>query len=264
MSSPLVSIIIPTYNSAQFLPQTIDSAVGQSYRPIEVILVDDGSTDGTNLLFPEFEKLGVQCYRIENGGASNARNFGLSKAKGEYIQFLDADDILHVEKIEKQLRVMLKEKSDISFCYWSLFKDKIERAQKYILDNQDHRSPKSGKELLVSFGMHNWFVLIHSWLVKRSLIDNTGGWNTEISNNDDGEFFARVLFKASKVICLNENLAYYRKQNNSLSTFDSNEKIESAIKAADLIFELVKNDNSKNIRSYPKRLYYKLFLFLTS
>src|SRR5215831_612931 len=100
MEYPLVSVIIPSYNSKQFVTQAIQSARSQSYPSIEIILIDDGSTDGTSELMSEFERLNVKYIKQNNAGASPARNTGIALAQGEFVQFLDADDVLHPGKIE--------------------------------------------------------------------------------------------------------------------------------------------------------------------
>lgn len=115
----LVSVIIPTYNRAHFLLDTLESVVAQSYRPIEVHLVDDGSTDNTQALMDQFierhkqdEDLSIHCHWCEKAGASPARNFGLTQSRGEFIQFLDSDDVLHPEKLSTQVRSIRKNKVD--------------------------------------------------------------------------------------------------------------------------------------------------------
>jgi glycosyltransferase involved in cell wall biosynthesis len=100
----LVSIIIPTYNSADYVCQAVDSCLSQTYRPIEVIVVDDGSTDGTRQkLQPLVDKDLIRYFYQGNGERSKARNLGIASSKGEFIQFLDDDDLLEKTKIVKQV-----------------------------------------------------------------------------------------------------------------------------------------------------------------
>lgn len=257
MSKPLVSIIIPSYNSKVYLRETINSALSQTYEFIEIILVDDGSTDGTQDLFPEFEANGITCYRIENGGASRARNFGLGKTKGDYVQFLDADDILHESKIEKQLQLMQLHDADICYVPWIDFKDSINDYQdEFKFSRLDHNVKRSGKDLMISFGMDNWFINTLSWLVKRKLVDKAGLWDNNIITNNDGEYFSRVLFFAERVVCCNENLAYYRRTPNSLGKLNSSAKINSSFESYQQIERLLAPCNDVRLMSYPKRSYY--------
>jgi len=255
--SPLVSIIIPAYNAKKFVEETIKSALEQTYDNIEIILVDDGSTDGTDTLFPAFEKQNVQCVKIKNGGASRARNIGLKKAKGEYIQFLDADDILAPDKIQKQIQKLDETKGEVIYCLWSAFETKLPEQPRCRFDQIPHPITQTGKELLVSFGEHNWYMPLFCWLTHKDVIERAGFWNEEISNNDDGEYFARILYTAKTVISQQEILAYYRRTaSDSLSTFNSEEKIDAAYKSYQLIEKLIVKDSDRKLRSYPKRMYY--------
>lgn len=263
MTPPLVSIIIPAYNAKQFIKDAINSALQQSYKNIEIILVDDGSTDGTEVYFDEFQKREVQCYSIKNGGASSARNFGLSKSKGEYIQFLDADDILHSNKIENQIKAMLNQEADISFTPWVHFSNNIDKGKKFRFDKINYAKSSTGKELMLSFGMDNWFMPVFSWLTHKKLIEKAGDWNVKISNNDDGEYFARVLLHAKKVICIDQVLAYYRViPTNSLSKMNSIHKIDDAFESYQLITQLLRNHPERTLLSYPRRLYYTQYLMI--
>lgn len=258
MNKPLVSIIIPTYNSKSYLDDAVNSAINQSYKPIEIIIIDDGSTDGTRELFPEFERKGVKCHCIENGGASNARNYGLRKSTGDYTQFLDADDILAPSKIEKQLALMDVQQADLCYTPWVNFKNDIFDTQKqFKFSHLDHSLNRSGKELLISFGMDNWFILTVSWLVKRELIEKAGYWNPAKCPNDDGEYFSRVLFWAKRVVCSETVLAYYRlTSNDSLGKLNSALKVDASYKSFLLIEALLLTCNDTRLLSYPKRLNY--------
>lgn len=113
---PLVSVVIPTYNAAKFLPQAVGSALNQTYRNIEVIVVDDGSTDGTEDL-PILKDQRVHYFKIpHSGGPATPRNVGIERAKGELIAFLDADDIWLPKKIEGQVNLIERKKVDLVYC----------------------------------------------------------------------------------------------------------------------------------------------------
>ena len=122
---PSVSVIIPTYNAAQYLPHAIDSALKQTYPHKKVIVVDDGSTDHTwSVIEPYLER--ISYLRKDNGGPASARNLGISKSKGEYIAFLDADDIWLPEKLAVQVD-FLKKNPQFRLVHsntWILEKDK--------------------------------------------------------------------------------------------------------------------------------------------
>ena len=98
---PLVSVIIPAYNAEKFIGETILSILNQSFKDLELIRVDDGSTDQTFRICNEIVDNRIQVYHRANSGVSNSRNFGAEKAKGTYLAFVDADDIWHPMKLER-------------------------------------------------------------------------------------------------------------------------------------------------------------------
>ena len=111
----LISIIIPVYNAEEFIGMMLDSVQNQTYGMLDIILVNDGSTDGTkNVCMPYLEKdKRFQYYEQQNRGPSAARNFGLRKAKGDYILFVDADDLLPVKAIEQFVDCVMETEADI-------------------------------------------------------------------------------------------------------------------------------------------------------
>ena len=113
-----VSLIIPVYNVESFLERCLDSVQAQTYKDLEVILVNDGSTDNSPQIIDKYvaANSNFKAYTIENGGQGNARNYGLEKAAGEYIAFLDSDDYITPNCIERLTEAALKENSDIVVC----------------------------------------------------------------------------------------------------------------------------------------------------
>src|SRR6187399_1507760 len=103
---PMVSILIPAFNVERWLAETLRSALAQTWPLKEIIVVDDGSTDGTLAIARQFESSGVRVATQKNQGAATARNTAYSLSKGDYIQWLDADDLLAPDKIEKQIAAM--------------------------------------------------------------------------------------------------------------------------------------------------------------
>lgn len=116
MSTPLISIIVPVYNIKEYLPRCVDSLRAQTYSNIEILLVDDGSTDGTGALCDELAaKDGrIRVFHKENGGSSSARNLGLSKAQGEYIGFVDSDDYVEPDMYEGLYRALQEQDAQIA------------------------------------------------------------------------------------------------------------------------------------------------------
>jgi len=254
-----VSVIIPSYNSLKYLDETIESVLKQTYNNIEIILIDDGSTDGTREQFSRFEKYGIKCISQSNAGASTARNTGLDYATGEYIQFLDADDLIDAQKIEKQVIEMQKKDADISYTRTCRFNTKTNKKFEHFSLTQMFE--RTGEEMLLSYGADNWSIPIHPWLTKVELIKKAGYWNPKISNNDDGEFFSRVLFWAKRVVFVEGVFAHYRiSDNDSLSKLNSESKMRSAYISVKLISDLLLTYQKKEMLRYAQNGFYSLFL----
>ena len=221
MPSPLVSIIIPAYNSANYLAETIQSAIDQTWPNKEIIVVNDGSTDGTLAIARSFESEIVKVLNQENKGASAARNKGLSIAKGEYIQFLDADDLLSSDKIQNQVEILEKRPGKISTSSTIHFKDSltgIERPSDY--EEQFLSDDDDPVHFLVNlwggYSNHGSMIAVHSWLTPRIVIDKAGLWNEALTLDDDGEFFCRVVLKSTGILKA-AGFNYYRKHTRSSS-----------------------------------------------
>lgn len=123
--SPLISIIIPVYNVESYLVYSLESVQKQTYKNLQVILVDDGSTDKSAKICEKFQKKDnrFELYKIDNGGQSRARNVALTKVRGKYVTFVDSDDVLEPTIVEKLFSLLLKYSSEISMCYPSHFYD---------------------------------------------------------------------------------------------------------------------------------------------
>ncbi len=131
----MVSVVIPTYNREKTIKRAVLSVLNQTYEDIEIIIVDDNSSDNTERCIRTIEDARIQYYRLENNkGACYARNYGINKAKGEYIAFQDSDDEWEKEKLEKQLDILKRNNIDITFCSFNLYDgDKfITKRPKYI------------------------------------------------------------------------------------------------------------------------------------
>lgn len=216
MSKHLVSVIIPSYNSEKYIEETIASVLKQTWTYVEIIVVDDGSTDNG---FTLVEKLQIQfpdkikIFKQSKKGASAARNFGFQKSKGEYIQYLDADDILEKDKIKLQVEALKGFDSDsIVFGKWAHFSWNIQDA--VFEDRLNYNSCETGLEWLLDNWWNGQMMANCSWLTPRELIFKGGEWNEDLLMNQDGEFFSRVLLRAKKAIFIPESKVFYRLPNN--------------------------------------------------
>jgi len=222
LEHPLVSIIIPVYNSEKYLGEAIRSALEQSWPNREVIVIDDGSTDNSLTVAKGFGKA-VSVYTQTNKGASAARNHGLSKAKGDYIQFLDADDILGTEKIANQVELLQQNPGKIAVCSTVHFADGTDHTQ--------NRPSEYEEEFLIDadplhFLINLWggytnkgsMVQPNAWLVPKAIADRAGHWNESLTLDDDGEYFCRVILASEGIVVARNTFNYYRKNpGNTLS-----------------------------------------------
>ena len=249
MSQSLVSIIIPCYNAEPWIAQTLDSAVGQTWRNKEIIVVDDGSRDRSLEIVRSYALLpGVKVIAQENRSASAARNRGLREAGGDYIQFLDADDLLHPEKIEIQMRRLEVAGPDhLASGEWGRFEGGPDGAE--FGEYPNHRD-MDGVEFLQVFFEATAMMQPAAWLAPRALLDRAGPWDERITLNDDGEYFARVALAAKRILYCPGSRVYYRSGlKGSLSRRKDSRSLESMFLANRLIVErlLAADSSSRSV-----------------
>lgn len=210
MKQQRVSVLIPAYNAAPYLAQTIESVLMQTWADVEVIIIDDGSADDTLAVAQRYVSANVQVVSQPNAGASAARNRAFSVATGEYIQYLDADDMLHPDKIRAQL-VCLQQRpgAQLSSSAWAMFYDvPIEQELLPTILWQDYDNTT---QWLVDAWENGVWMQPSAWLTHRALILAAGPWNEQLSLHDDGEFFSRVLLCSDQVVFCAEAKSFYRK-----------------------------------------------------
>lgn len=211
--SPLVSILVPAFNAAPWIEATLASALAQTHAATEIIVVDDGSRDDTAAITRATAARHpgrIYVASQANAGASAARNHALRLSRGELIQYLDADDLLSPQKIEKQLaRLTTAPVDTLATCRWGRFENNP--AQARFVDDDVFRD----------FSPIDWLLLHASaarmmhpaaWLLPRAVADRAGPWDESLSLNDDGEYFARVTLASSGLAFTSDTAcaAYYR------------------------------------------------------
>ena len=186
MTDPLVSVVIPVYNGAAFVAQAIESVREQTYPNVEVVVVDDGSTDELGVIADAFAAKDprVRVIHKPNGGLSAARNSGIANARGAFLNFLDADDLILPDKIRQQLRVLLSRK-DVDLVY-SDFR-KFNGGDGTVYDLHRRLPPLPFREMLV---YRNWFG-VQAPLLRRRLIDRVGTFDTAFASAEDWDFWYR-------------------------------------------------------------------------
>jgi glycosyltransferase involved in cell wall biosynthesis len=225
---PLVSILIPAYNAEKWIADTLKSVLAQTWPRREIIVVDDGSRDGTLAIAKKFAAPEVQVVTQGNQGASAARNHAYSLCQGDYIQWLDADDLLDPEKIARQLAVAetVADKRTLYSSEWSFFMYRVNHPQPCQTTLFTDLTPV---EWIYRKLAQNQFLPNFAWLASRELTAATGPWDTRLSLDDDGEYFCRMIVACSGIRFVPGAKSYYRIADvGSLSKVDrSDKKLES-------------------------------------
>lgn len=188
----LVSVIIPVYNRPRLVLEAVNSVFGSTWRPLEVIVVDDGSTDETHRhLTTLTPPVGVD-YRVlqqRNCGASAARNRGLSVSKGQYIQFLDSDDLLLPEKLSEQVTCLGNQNLEVVYGDW--WQGRSRNDKRYFKGYE----PQS----LLCDLLLGRFLPSFSFLYRREVVERNGGWDETFGLNDDFDFALRIAASTSRI-----------------------------------------------------------------
>lgn len=211
----LVTIIMPVYQAENYLEKSIESVLNQTYKNIELILVDDGSTDSSSLICDDYAEkdVRVRVFHKPNGGQSSARNVGIQNAKGEYIGFIDNDDLIMPDMYEILVSNMEKEKADISACsyvthrqggqiYHDVHSDKL-----YVYDNE------AGMEAFLSREM----IDIYVWtkLYRKGFLDRYQLFFEEGRSEEDFLFNSLAFCYARCVVFVDKGLYIYNERQNS-------------------------------------------------
>lgn len=207
--TPLVSILIPAFNAEEWIAESIRSATAQTWQRKEIIVVDDGSTDRTLALARQFESDSVRVVAQGHEGAAAARNKAFSLSHGEYIQWLDADDLLGPGKIAMQIGALGEcgNKRTLLSSAWAHFMYRSHRARFVQTALWSDLSPT---EWLLRKVGQNLYMQTATWLVSRELTEAAGPWDTSLLGDDDGEYFCRVLLASAGVRFVPEARVYYR------------------------------------------------------
>ena len=234
LSAPLVSIIIPCYNAERWVGEAIESCVNQTYRPLEIIIIDDGSTDGSLEIIQKYVNQHAELIRYETGpnqGGCIARNRGLTLSRGEYILFLDADDFIEKQAIAEHVKVQMEDgtKLNISVSDWKRVRDLDPGWEVIPLSGVQTRLGKDDLRNTLTVGSYP----VHTILYPRYLLDKVGWWDEELTRAQDVDLLIRALVSDARVLPVQQVLAYYRYHSghfsgNSVSADSSYKAAESA------------------------------------
>jgi glycosyltransferase involved in cell wall biosynthesis len=263
---PLVSICIPLFNAAEYIEETLERILKQSYKNIEIVVIDDHSTDESYSRAKAFESDSIRVYKNIKKGGNAARNYAFEKSMGSYIKFMDADDYCSETMIENQLNRLLEDGTNDTLIFSPLRmlypNGEIHDAERTIDHNYE-----PGIELVISIWNGVGFNCPHSHLMHRHLVDRSGGWNEKLIKNQDGEYFARVASNADKALVVSGDYAMWRQTEKGVSMKSSLEAHSSVLESYRVVINLIvaykdTEDNkdicAKIIGSYVSNFYLQL------
>lgn len=225
----MLSILIPLYNAEKTIGKTIESCLSQPYADIEVIVVDDHSTDKSLAIAREYECENIHVYVNPLEGGNSARNYAFQMSRGEYVKFLDADDYCSDLMFEKQMKKIVEEGTNDTIVFSPVRMFYTDDKQWLIPPHSIHKDYSPGIELLVDIWRGKGWCVPHCHLMHRSLVERAGLWDERIIKNQDGEFFGRIYAKADKALCVKEEYAVWNIYESGVHARMFRENVESAI-----------------------------------
>lgn len=259
----LISIIVPIYNVELYLDDCIKTIINQTYKNIEIILVDDGSTDNSAKICDEYEKKDsrIKVIHKENGGLSDARNKGLEEAKGKYICFIDSDDLISYKFIEILYKQCIDNNSEIAICQLQIVKDNenkkinVEDTKNINVQNMTGRKLSifiyNGEYKDISFSACNK-------LYRRDLFINNNIKYPYGKYYEDTQTTFKLFYKANNITINNEFLYYYRKREESITTSKvSRKKFIDGIDADLIPVEFYEKENDSILLSLSFNVFCK-------
>lgn len=224
-AEPLISIVIPCFNAERTIGESIDCCLQQTSSRTEIIVVDDGSTDGSGAVIRSFGDR-VHALFGSNQGASAARNRGTSAARGEFLQYVDADDLLTPDAIERRVEALRTTGSDVAYSDWQTFEDDPTKGR--ILGEIEMRTIEEiDPEPEIACASAFWAPPA-ALLFRRSVVDAIGGWNPRLPVIQDARFLFDAARSGAKFVHVKGVSAFYRVTPNSLSRRDESQFVRDA------------------------------------
>ncbi|RZK56358.1 MAG: glycosyltransferase [Pedobacter sp.] len=244
MTYPLVSVCIPTYNNSNFIIETIHAIINQSYINLEIIIVNDGSTDETKEIIESINDQRIKLIHVVNGGAASARNIAFNSSNGDYIIFLDGDDYIEPDFIDKQINKISPLTNDIVLSSWGRFFNN--NLQSFTEEITPSESITFAEWIGIYWINCNPMTNPGRAIIPRATILKSGLWDESLSLNDDLEFFTRIFIHSNKIVFNQEAKLYYRSGTNGLSSKKGKEASQSLYisiyKSVNHVLDYYKND----------------------
>lgn len=255
MKKTKISVVVPVYNVKKFLKDCVESLVNQTFDDYEILLINDGSTDGSDKICEELSQKYkiVKTYNKKNGGLSDARNYGVLKSNGEYITFVDSDDYVHTQFLEKLYKGIEKGKTDISMCFYDKVPENAIITNCIINENTmiEEKEVDELFDILLTSNKSTPYETGTCKLIKKTILEKVK-FPVGLLHEDTATTY-KLFDNTNKISIINEKLYYYRQREGSI-THVFNEK------RLDLIGIL--NERQKYFDSKSKHLRYKHFTFM--
>jgi glycosyltransferase involved in cell wall biosynthesis len=257
-NKPLVSIIIPVYNGANYMNEAIDSALAQTYENVEIIIVNDGSTDNTEEIALSYNDK-VRYFQKSQGGVASTLNVGISKMKGEYFSWLSHDDIYYPDKVKDEMLVLMKNDSKIAFCGWDVIDCNGEKINE-ILPGEKYPIEDLQKPL---------FALLHGMiggcglLIHRSTFCQFGLFREDLLTTQDFDLWFRMM-RSSRISCSNKILYATRVHSEQGSYKYKNEHRNESESLWIEIMKTLTDEEKNNICGTKKKFYIDVYTLLVS
>jgi O-antigen biosynthesis protein len=258
-SNKLVSIITPCYNSENYIEETINSVLSQTYSNIEYIIIDDGSTDDSWRIISSYKNK-LKCFRTKNFGGGYARNFGVKKSSGSYFMFLDSDDIISRDLIENLIKTSLNNQQCIIGNSWA-------RIIKTSSGWEEVRSdlPLYPKINIINAWLTGWYIPPCAILWPKNIYNIVGGWDESLTANQDGDLMLRSFLLGFNIKISEKGKSFYRKHGPNHISISSDLVSESSlfsrVKVLKKVIKSINDSNKHNInlhREYIGTAFHKL------
>ncbi|GFI01230.1 putative glycosyltransferase EpsJ [Lachnospiraceae bacterium] len=258
---PLVSIILPIYNSKEYLRKCLESVCGQTYKNLEIICIDDGSTDGSEVILDEFGKKDerIKIVHKENNGESSARNAGLKIMSGSYVGFVDCDDWIEAQMYEKLVHAMLEQDVDIVAASW--YKD-IDTVSQKIENSGQVKKEAFGRNELLNYiyqrDSYRGFAYMWNKLYRRELFYDRKGelilFPEDLALGGDVLYLARLAFNSKRAFYIDEGFYhYYQRSTSGCHTTDLKKRMDWIEAYRRVIEYAVKNGTDEAVLIWIKR-----------
>lgn len=232
---PDISIIVPIYNASKYLKKCLDSLVNQTKEELEFILINDGSTDTSEKIIKEYKDQRIKYFKNKNQGIGKTRNFGIKKASGKYLMFLDSDDYLDLTACEKLYTKAEKDKLDM--VVFDFYRVKQEKLEPDIISDFPTSSLKKNNNLLLNINLGPC-----NKLYRRDVIIKNNIKFQETLKYEDTTFIVEAIYNSKRIGKLNEILYYYIIHSQSETTV-RDERIFDIIKVVDIVRKYLKGKN---------------------